>query len=355
MKLSPPQYVLPHDFDTVLRLPSSDGAFVGTEAFSVFNLSEQAVIVEAVDGELINGQQRVTLSPAVGPNRNADAPGSLILPFVRTLDGWTVDIANSASTARRIATPTFLASESGSFGVNEDESRPKMLRLEWESPFWNVKTHRIHLYEAVLNEDGEPFKDSTGKWVHSDSPVDSSSLIDVAAAADRFFAREFSDLAPDKQYIAELVTKGNSGLIVRELISVATVNQNPPSGVRAEDIGRDSFVATWTTVTWNAKAYRVRYEELDDSGNAVPGSLKYEKVEASKSVAKSNVKIKGLTAGRSYRFTVEVQNGQNEWIENTLDNTKVVTLSNTLPSNVTATSITADSFKVSWQHEGNRG
>lgn len=349
------RYVLPHDFDTVLRLPSSDGAFVGTEAFSVFNLSEQAVIVEAVDGEFINGQQRVTLSPAVGPSRNADAPGSLILPFVRTLDGWTVDIANSASTARRIATPTFLASEAGSFGVNEDESRPKMLRLEWESPFWNVKTHRVHLYEAVLNADGEPFKDAAGKWVHSDSPADSSSLIDVAAAADRFFAREFSGLVPDKQYIAELVTKGNSGLIVRELISVETVDQNPPSGVRAEDIGRDSFVATWTTVTWNAKAYRVRYEELDDSGNAVPGSLKYEKVEASKSVAKSNVKIKGLTAGQSYRFTVEVQNGQNEWIENTLDNTKVVTLSNTVPSNVTASSITADSLKVSWQHEGNGG
>jgi len=345
------RFRLTNDFDSLLRLPSREGYFVNTERFSVVNLSHHRLTLQAYDGELINGSSFVTVEPAVGTMRSDENPGIVVYRFVATESGWRFDAANSASEATRVETPPFLAAEAGSFQKNEEDSLPKQLKVNWESPFWNVEKHRVQIFEAIVGADGLPLRNEDGTYQRSAIAAAPSVTKYLDTADDRYFGTTFTGLKPNTHYVAVLTTSGPGHNATEELLT-KTDSRTAPTGVGSRDVTLDSFIATWTPVNWNVQGYRVALLEMIGNGWQ---RIRQDDPQLQVSENKSQVRVTGLESGKTYRFTIEADSGAAGWLENTPENTAEVRIPQ--PSDLAIRGLVVDAARnrqldLSWEALG---
>ncbi|WP_197995013.1 fibronectin type III domain-containing protein [Gimesia panareensis] len=343
------EYLLQTVFNNMIRLPSTEGLFVGT-TFSIRNLSYHDVQLKSFAGESINlyGQltDKLTLKPALGPNVDPEATGIVVYRFTFLGDSWRVETSDNTSEARTVITPPYLAAEPGSFKKDDAGSLPKRLKIVWESPFWNVEKHNIELYEVLLDSEGHPLYEADGvTYQRASSPAVAGKTKRLDETDDRYFSYTFTGLKTKTDYIAVLTTTGldNQKRVVEE-IHVRTEDQQSPTGVDSKDVTLSSFTATWTEVKWNVQQYRVSFAEVGANGEVDESTREYRFVNNDKS---SKV-IDGLKTGVTYRFTVEARtadpDAETEWIENTLENIKEVTILSA--ADLSITGLTLDAARI---------
>ncbi len=326
-------YLLAASLTDPVRLPSLDGLFVGTE-FSVVNFSRQPVAIKAFDVDqrisLLGASSAThTLQPAVGTDDGVNR--IVVYRFVVERVGsgtesravWKAVTSDNTSEARVVKTPPYLAAEAGTLEKDIENSRPKQLRVTWESPFWNVTKHRIEIYKAVVDANGAPQPDpqAPGTFFKDNRPAAPGKTKLLAEANDRFFAHKFEGLQQGTAYIVVLTSTGPAGTWTEEY-ATGTELQRSPSGIEARSITLDSFTAAWTREAWAVASYRVNLVELDAQGRPMEATRQYRGAQEDK----SSKLIDQLESGATYQFTVEARNRDGEWLENTAENTKQVTI-----------------------------
>ncbi|WP_232093388.1 fibronectin type III domain-containing protein [Gimesia panareensis] len=331
------EFILLQDFDSTLRLPSTEGLFVETQ-FSIVNLSNHEFTVESADGRNINflGEESNshTFTPAIAAraiDSEDRAGGGIIVYHFVTIDPldngtviWKIESGDNTSKARLIQTPEFHAIEEGSFEVDSVQSFPKRPVIVWNTPFWQVDRHKLQVFEVVLDGEDQPVRDANGNYLLGREIEDQrvNKQVDSSSPVER--SHQFKGLSAGTSYVVRITTFGER--TVSEEFLMETTSQQSPTNVLYRDLTLNGFTATWTEVKWNVQQYRVSFAEVGANGEVDESTREYRYVNNDKS---SKV-IDGLKSGVMYQFTVEARtadpDAETEWIANTSENITTVTI-----------------------------
>ncbi|MFN6312066.1 MAG: fibronectin type III domain-containing protein [Planctomyces sp.] len=302
--------ILPNAFEHTVTLPSLSGLFVGSR-LTLLNFSRNNVLFRATDGSIRFAAQSGSelLLKAPFPVNSSDT-GPIVLRFtarenpsdLNTLQ-WHLEPGDAMSEARRLDTPDFQATVDNRLEKSAD-TKPRRLGVVWESPFWDVKLHKLFLYEFDSSKPGN--RGELRSWISVPMSEENTWKLQ----------RTFTELTPATRYMVVMQTFGYDRRFHEIATDMETPAQFSPRDPRADLIRLREFRVRWTSVSdeWNAIGYRVVLEQkINDKWERIRAADKNLEVGASA----TELLVKGLTPGTHYRFTVEAKTGYDDsWIPN---------------------------------------
>ena len=331
------EFMLLENFNSTLWLPTTEGIFVNTE-FSIVNFSSHEFMVKSADGRDIEFRGEVSNGHTLIPARAARAidsderdGGGIIVYRIVAIDPeddgtaiWKIETSDNTSEARLIESPEFRAIEEQSFEIDQVASSPKRPVIEWNTPFWQVDRHKLQVFEVVLDGESQPVQNLNGTYQLGRELEDQKVNKQVDSSSPVTRSHQFKGLSAGTFYVVRITTYGER--TVTEEFLLETTLQNSPTYVDHRDLSLTGFTAVWGEVHWNVQEFRVSVVELDSNGDPVSAIPTYYYANADKTAKVIN----DLKSGVTYQFTVEARtadpDAELEWIENTSQNIKSVTL-----------------------------